>query len=348
MSYGFSVGDFIAVGKLIADITSSLQTTGGAKSEYQELVREFESLSAALRHLDRLDHGATHSSVVDSIKYAALSCRYPLEDFMQKIEKYDKSLGIRNQSSRMKAVSEKLRWTFGHGGEIRKLQMYLNVHIGTINILLMEHGLERMDLNSKKVDVNAQQVRRQLDSNTAILENLDTGLSSQTSLLRNAHSMLGSLYSFVRGDVQTSVQHFCRVINEVCISTKQIYAVVLDIRDNLLDTRWTYFQACVKVEDALGVFFSIPAECDYYMLVTIIERKFETGIGAADVQSGNYELCLTQKRSELITAETKLMPGIAITMAIMINTSTASYGVCPMPGCGSTKASATVGGAFVW
>ncbi|KAH7085728.1 hypothetical protein BKA63DRAFT_529309 [Paraphoma chrysanthemicola] len=314
---------------------------------FAELIREFESLSAALRHLDRLDHGATHSSVVDSIKYTALSCRFPLEDFMRKIKKFDKSLGIRDQSSGVRKVTDKLRWTFGHGGEIQKLQMYLNVHIGTINILLAQHGLERADLNSKKADVDAQQIRKQLDTNTAILENVDKGLSGQSLLLRGVHSMLGNLYSFFRGDVQTSVEHFCQIINRVCVSTQQIYAVVLDIRDNLLDARWTYFQACVKVEDALGISFSVPAECDYYMLVTMIERKFEAGIGAADVQAGNYELCLTQKRSELITAETKFMPGIAITMAIIISTSTASYGACPMPHCGSTKSSATVGGALV-
>jgi hypothetical protein len=34
MSFGFSVGDFIAVGKLIGEITCSLQTIGGARSEY--------------------------------------------------------------------------------------------------------------------------------------------------------------------------------------------------------------------------------------------------------------------------------------------------------------------------
>jgi hypothetical protein len=54
MSFGFSVGDFIAAGKLISDIINSLSDVGGSKSEYQELVRELESLQFALRHLDKL------------------------------------------------------------------------------------------------------------------------------------------------------------------------------------------------------------------------------------------------------------------------------------------------------
>jgi hypothetical protein len=55
MSFGFLVSDFIAVGKLVVEISTSLQAIGGAKSENQELVRELQSLDTALRHLDRLD-----------------------------------------------------------------------------------------------------------------------------------------------------------------------------------------------------------------------------------------------------------------------------------------------------
>lgn len=136
------------------------------------------------------------------------------------------------------------------------------------------------------------------------------------------------------------------------VSTQQIYTVVLEIRDNLpggpgLDTRWTYFQTCVKV-DALGLPFTVPAECDYDMLVTIIQRRFEEGAGSADVRAGNYELCLTSKRSVLITAETSFTPGTAITMAIIISTSTPRNASCPIPGCGSPTATAAEGGALVW
>ena len=39
MSFGFSVGDFVAVGALIVKIVDSLR---GTQSEYQELIRELE------------------------------------------------------------------------------------------------------------------------------------------------------------------------------------------------------------------------------------------------------------------------------------------------------------------
>ena len=39
MSFGFSVGDFLAVGGLIAKVVEALR---GTRSEYQELIRELE------------------------------------------------------------------------------------------------------------------------------------------------------------------------------------------------------------------------------------------------------------------------------------------------------------------
>ena len=39
MSFGFSVGDFVAVGNLIVKIVNILR---GTQSEYQELIRELE------------------------------------------------------------------------------------------------------------------------------------------------------------------------------------------------------------------------------------------------------------------------------------------------------------------
>lgn len=74
MSFGFSVGDFIALGKLIVDITTCLKNVGGSKSEYRDVVLELEYLQKALAHLDRL-RPQGDSLGTDSIKYAALSWR---------------------------------------------------------------------------------------------------------------------------------------------------------------------------------------------------------------------------------------------------------------------------------
>jgi hypothetical protein len=216
MSFGFSVGDFVAVGKLICEITSSLQTIGGAKSEYQELIREFDSLLTALRSLDQLENKtSTPNKLLDSIKCAALSCRYPLEDFLAKVKKYEASLGQWRLSHTGKSVTDKLRWTFGEKDDIRRLKTYLHVHIGTINMLLLEHGLQRMDIQEKKADEEALQVRQQLDSTNTAVKDVVKSSASQYLMLNAMQSMLGSLCRVVSGEVQATLRQVSQVVNRV-------------------------------------------------------------------------------------------------------------------------------------
>lgn len=132
MSFGFSIGDFIAVRNTIAQITVCLK---GAGSEYQELIRELEALEKALQHIDRLQPSNGNSTDLDPIKYAAPSCRQPLEQFLSKVRKYERSLGVWMKSSAVLRVTDKVRFRLGKKDEIRKLQNYLNVHVGTINVL---------------------------------------------------------------------------------------------------------------------------------------------------------------------------------------------------------------------
>jgi hypothetical protein len=96
---------------------------------------------------------------------------------------------------------------------------------------------------------------------------------------------------------------------------------VLEIRDTqtTVDTRWTFFQAPLEVEDALGFKFPIPTEYDYDLIETIIRHRFKSGARSMEVKVGNYELCNTRKRSDIITKTSRLLPGTALTMIIVVS-----------------------------
>jgi hypothetical protein len=215
MSFGFSVGDFIAVGSIINTIVGSLNEAGGSKSDYQELLRELESLQQALHHLDRLQLGDACSTDLDSIKYAALSCRRPLEQFLAKIEKYDKSLGVWSDRSALRGAADKVRWAFGQKDEIRRLQSYLNVHVGTINMLLAEHGLAMMNITSEKVEADRLDVRERLDSTRKVIEWIKNSVSTQALAVHTTHSMLLKLYEMATGDFMTSWRSFGEMVEKV-------------------------------------------------------------------------------------------------------------------------------------
>lgn len=111
-------------------------------------------------HLDKLESASAGRNTIEPIKCAALSYRLPLEGFLSKIQKYEASLGMWGRGNVGKAATDKLCWTFREKDEIQRLQTYLNIHIGTINMVLAREGLERMDLHEKKVEESALQVHK--------------------------------------------------------------------------------------------------------------------------------------------------------------------------------------------
>jgi hypothetical protein len=205
MSFGFSVGDFLALATLIAEITNSLRDTGGARSDYQELIRELEGLDRALRHIDVLQSNGASQKNLDSIKYAALSCRQPLEEFLGQIRAYELSLGIRHDANVLKSTAHKLSWSFGKKDRVRRLQSYLSVHVGTINMLLTEYGLEKMDLATDRAELDGSQLREKLDSTRGVLQCVKDQVVAQALVVRNTQSMLVQLFQMVSGELRASI-----------------------------------------------------------------------------------------------------------------------------------------------
>ncbi|OCL06463.1 hypothetical protein AOQ84DRAFT_410939 [Glonium stellatum] len=343
MSFGFSVGDFIAVGKLITDIVSCFQSAGGSASGYQELLRELDLLQHALRHLEKLSSKSS-STNIDSIKYAALSCRRPLEHFLGKARKYEKSLGLRTKSGVLRAAADKVEWAFRQKDEIQKLQSYLNVHVGIINLLLAEHGLEKMDLASQKTEEDQHRVYERLENTRSHLKTIKDNCLAQAVVIQSTNSMLARLLEMINGEFRISWRSF---------RDMQTYAVVLEIRSSLIaapDARWSFFQAPLIVEDALGRKFPVPSEYNYELLNMIIKQKFRTGPGSLEIEAGNYEIFNTKNRRQPIRTDAALLPGTGITMAILVSavTATSSDEVCPMSRCQSNKTTIAPGGGRIW
>ncbi|KAJ8116256.1 hypothetical protein OPT61_g2286 [Boeremia exigua] len=330
-----------------------LVDASSAKEEYQELNRELKLLDTALRHLDRLEDSTGSSTTIHSIKCAALSCRYPLEKFLAEIKKYDASLGVQSQFGLARSTKRKIQWTFARKDDIKRLQLYLHTHMGTINILLLHHGFERLDSAEETTRAFNKQVHNQLNAAQGFLTTISNNVMAQMVVVRNVQTMLTDLHRLLCGELRASWDGLCNVAAQVCVSTQQIYTVVLEIRDRLPgpDIRWAHFQEPLLVEDALGRKYPIPSEYEYDLLQAVIEHKFREGPGAKHVSVGNYELCKSNRRSDVITSTSRLLPGMAITMAILLTASKAKTKMdthCPMPRCPSTKATrCTEGGGWV-
>ena len=134
------------------------------------------------------------------------------------------------------------------------------------------------------------------------------------------------------------------------MSTQQIYTIVLELRASArpLDTRFTYFQEPVRVEDVLGRVFPFPSECSIEALDTEIKARFKHGPGKAEVMAEAYEIANAKDSKQVLTAanDATLLPGMSITMAIVVEKPSNESDQCPS--CPSRIFEKVICGGKIW
>ncbi|KAF2195563.1 hypothetical protein K469DRAFT_722762 [Zopfia rhizophila CBS 207.26] len=316
----------------------SLKDIGGAKSEYHELLRALEVVQDALRRLDRLQPSESTCSSLDSIKYVALSCQYPLNDFLAGIRRYDKTLGLWAKERPTSTALNKLKWTFRHQNRVSHLQTYLKIHVGTINILLAEYGLEKLDRVSNNCEASQLRLEQSIEATRSTVDGIKDKTTAQVQGAQNFNSVLTRLYQVILEQLSAPLKSLVNLVSQLHISSQQIYKVLLEMRYQLpLDTRCTFFQTPYLFEDALGRKYPIPSKFNFELMQTVIKGQFLRMPGYRQVLLGNYELFKTGNSQQIVSAATHLRPSTAITMAILLNMPITGSECYPMPECHSTQ-----------
>lgn len=141
MSFGCSIGDFIAVALLIKEIVTSLQ--GCSSAEHRQLTDELQLLEQALHEIEFLEGPHGQEAVVEAIKVAALKCQAPLDHFACKLKKYD--VLAESDSKKMRKVvqgwARKVQWGLFMKEEVQTLRAYLAVHLSSLNVRMTTVGL---------------------------------------------------------------------------------------------------------------------------------------------------------------------------------------------------------------
>ena len=121
-------------------------------------------------------------------------------------------------------------------------------------------------------------------------------------------------------------------------STQRIPDVLTEVKNSVpnINTSWTHFQSPFVVEDALGFKFPVPSEYDYNTLNLIIQHRFRTGAGASEVKAGRYQLLKSRLKNDVVSENTRLLPGTEITMAIITSSTAPEYDQCSSRGSSAT------------
>lgn len=127
---------------------------------------------------------------------------------------------------------------------------------------------------------------------------------------------------------------------------------MLELRNSVrgVDTRFTYFQAPVRVEDALGRVFPFPSECSVEALLVEIKARFREGPGKNEVMAGDFDIFNAKNTAQLLATSDHnvLLPGMSINMAIIFKLAFAPDDRCLMPHCASKTFVEALGGGRTW
>ena len=139
VSFGFSVGDFVAGISLIIEAVHSLSDTNGAQADYEELGRQLTNLRKGFECIEGLNLGTTQLAQVSAVETALNDCRLCVDGFVQRNSKF-KSLeatsGKQWSLAELKRQGRKVQWALWKKADVAKFRGAIQQHSDAIQMLL--------------------------------------------------------------------------------------------------------------------------------------------------------------------------------------------------------------------
>lgn len=135
--FGFSVGDVIAVIKLIAQVTKALQDTDGATDDFRMLQQELNQLQVLIEHLQDLPPESAESLThYNAVRGMALTVQHPLRQLLDKMAAYS-ALETGASAPRWRRAKREIQWTVGMQQEVVRVRGIVMMKIVSLTTLLV-------------------------------------------------------------------------------------------------------------------------------------------------------------------------------------------------------------------
>jgi hypothetical protein len=139
----------------VVKIGKALRDADGASFEYQQIEQELQTLKRTLEVLQALQPNAQNAAHVNVIRCTALSCQWPLADFLRKIGKYERNLGSYAKRNTIKSAGRKTKWALQMSEEVQKFRAMIIGKISSLNLLL---SMQNMSVIPASAKTNAEEV----------------------------------------------------------------------------------------------------------------------------------------------------------------------------------------------
>ncbi|KAL9120892.1 MAG: hypothetical protein Q9187_002549 [Circinaria calcarea] len=153
-AFGFSAGDFITAIGLIAKVSNALKDTNGASVEYQQVVLQLNGLKRTLLYLEALEPNEYNADHVNAIRCMAVSCKLPLQQFLDDIQKYEKSLAADSVRKHGRKDMRKAQWGIYMEKEVAKMRSMISTQVMSINLLLSAQKVDSLARIESRIQEN--------------------------------------------------------------------------------------------------------------------------------------------------------------------------------------------------
>lgn len=116
---------------------------------------------------------------------------------------------------KIKDAGRKVQYAFGKNDEAGKLRNYLNIHIGTINMLLVRQGLEMLDIASEQTSKNQEELRDRIDASSKELGEMRGNVEAQALAVRENTTLIQKLFWMVTGEVAAPLKSLSQTVAKV-------------------------------------------------------------------------------------------------------------------------------------
>ena len=183
--FGFSFGDMVSGISLVKDLIKALQDSGGAATDYRNLMSELYGLERALiavKDLSLLENADEYQAV----RQAVGQCQICVDRFLQKVIKYQP---LSAGTTTLRDAVKKVTWALCRQEDLLKFRRSLEMQKSSMSLLL----------NALQISRSAYQDTRMNDSlmqQSIVLRNMQVdvhdGALEQISLLKQIEGLLQS------------------------------------------------------------------------------------------------------------------------------------------------------------
>lgn len=137
MSFGYAVGDVIAVLGLFERVAVELRNYKDAPAHFQQLSAELDLLRSTLQHVLQIRPDTPEEQqTLEKVRAVAIHCLQPLRALSAKMEAKQSSLGHFRANGTLRAMGTRLHWSMVAKQDIDELRKTVLSEIVAINVLL--------------------------------------------------------------------------------------------------------------------------------------------------------------------------------------------------------------------